>query len=418
MTEIVVLISISIVLLLAYHIKTIRVYQKIHKKMSTKIQEQRKTIHEQQEFADVLSTELRTPLLGILGVSGVLSEEYEVLRNDPSLQSLRFTSNYLLSLTANIRQAYALDEADITATHTVFDIRKTIEHISNSFAYIANSNSGKYTLHFDTTIADYCVGDVHVLSQIIMNLMYNAFRFTEDGTIALKVQQVKATEHTQTLEVSVFCDGSPLTKEEERSIYQEFRHEMTSYQNTSSDMQLEIVEKLATSIDAIVTTENVDENGTLTTLRVTYPLSDISPETLQSHAFATGSPHILIVDDNKLSRMLAKRILETEDYTCALATNGHEAIAMCEDESYDLILMDVNMPGINGIGTTKQIRDFDNDTPIVALTAVDITQLNQQLINAGFNGYLLKPYDKNQLIEIVEKHVRSRMNDSVIMTAS
>ena len=418
MTAIVVLVSISIGLILAYHLRTVHVYQKMNEKMSFKIREQRKTIQEQQEFADVLSTELRTPLLGILGVSGLLAEEYEVLKNDPSLQSLQFTSKYLLSLTTNIRQAYALEEIDTPSTHTVFDIRKTIEHISNSFSYIANPNSGKYTFDFDTNISDYCVGDVHVLSQIVMNLMYNAFRFTQDGTITLGAKQVQSTEHTQTIEIRVYCDGSPLTEEEEQSIYQEFRHEMTAYRNKSSDMQLEIVEKLAASIEAHITTKKVDENGTQTTITITYPLSDISPETLQSHAFATHSPHILVVDDNKLSRMLAKKILETGDYTCSLAENGHEAIAMCKEESYDLILMDVNMPGINGIGTTKQIRDFDDDTPIIALTAVDVTQLNQQLMNAGFSGYLLKPYDKNQLIAIVEEHVRSRMDDSIIMTAS
>lgn len=115
----------------------------------------------------------------------------------------------------------------------------------------------------------------------------------------------------------------------------------------------------------------------------------------------------LIVDDNKLNLLVADKMLSKENFDCSTIDNGFDAIELAKENQYDIILMDINMPKLNGIGTTKRIREFDPKTPIIALTAVDITQLNRQIMHAGLNDYILKPYNKNHLLEIINKHLEN-----------
>jgi len=113
----------------------------------------------------------------------------------------------------------------------------------------------------------------------------------------------------------------------------------------------------------------------------------------------------LIVDDNKINLMVTSKLLVDENFDCVTVDNGFDAIELVKKDSFDIVLMDVNMPNLNGVGATKKIREFNTEIPIIAFTAVDVTQLNEQMIRAGLNDYILKPFEKGQLLDKIHQYV-------------
>jgi len=117
--------------------------------------------------------------------------------------------------------------------------------------------------------------------------------------------------------------------------------------------------------------------------------------------------HILVVDDNRINQKITQKILEKRQFSCSLANDGEEAIAAAKANSYDLILMDIHMPKIDGIEATKQIRKFNKITPIVALTAVELDEMRATIMESGMNDIILKPYDVSQFLTIILKNINA-----------
>lgn len=170
-----------------------------------------------------------------------------------------------------------------------------------------------------------------------------------------------------------------------------------------------IINRLALALNAEIIIQNDSHLGSEYALVIDFK-SQVSKETINHNSASLNNPiaskfRVLIVDDNKLNLLVADKILSKENFDCTTIDNGFDAIELVRKNEYDVILMDINMPKLNGIGTTKRIREFDTKTPIIALTAVDVTQLNKQIIQAGLNDYILKPYNKNHLLEMIHRHI-------------
>lgn len=126
------------------------------------------------------------------------------------------------------------------------------------------------------------------------------------------------------------------------------------------------------------------------------------------HRLDSSSKTVLIVDDNKINRIVTKRVLEKQQIVCSEAGGGYEAIDILRKENYDLVLMDVNMPEIDGLETTKKIRSFNADIPIIALTAVELDEIVEKIINAGMQDIIVKPYDQNLFYNTIYKYLLNK----------
>lgn len=358
-----------------------------------------------QEFISSLSQELRTPLYGIMGLTNILVNEHPELADNKNLRSLKFSGDYLLTLINNVLQVNVLKTEKIEVDKQQIDLRELTQNVVNSFSYATENSGNKLNLELDDEIPEKLIGNSSILSQILMNLISNALRFTKNGNITFSVNLITRKGSVNNISFKIKHDGNEITKEDERSIYQEFIDiDKVKKSYLGSGLNSLIVKGLAKSIDGEIIVQNNSHAGS--EYAFVIDLETANEDASVNHE-TTGNEKqkALIVDDNKLNLLVANKILSKENFECTTIDNGFDAIELAKDNSYDIILMDINMPKLNGIGTTKRIREFDHKTPIIALTAVDVTQLNRQIMQAGLNDYILKPYDKNILLEMIHKHI-------------
>ncbi|MFD2562414.1 response regulator [Aquimarina rubra] len=364
-------------------------------------------VQSNQEFISSLSQELRTPLYGIMGLTNILVDEHPELKNNKNLKSLKFSGDYLLTLINNVLQINVLESEEIVLDKKPFNLKELTQNIINSFSYAIENSGNSLELDFDDEVPEALQGNPAILSQIVMNLISNALRFTRNGNVIFSVHLINKKGNINNISFKVAHDGNEVSEEDEKSIYQEFigiENVKKSYLGTS--LNSTIVKKLAKSLEGEIILQNNSQSGSeyafVVDLETVSETGDTITETIGSE-----KRKALVVDDNKLNLLVADKILSKENFVCTTIDNGFDAIELARDNSYDIILMDINMPKLNGIGTTKRIREFDDKTPIIALTAVDVTQLNRQIIRAGLNDYILKPYDKNVLLEMIHKYVQN-----------
>ncbi len=397
------------VLLLCIIVVLIR-FQKANKELKTLKKEAEQRFDMQQSFISSLSQELRTPLYGIMGLTNLLVEEYPDLKEDKNLKSLKFSGNYLLTLISNVLHVNFLESDDVVVQNNTFDLKEMSQNVLNSFSY-ATENSGN-VLHFDfdPEIDETVNGDSSILSQILINLISNALRFSQNGNVYFSVNLIRKFEKTSKISFKIKHDGSEVSPEEYQSIYREFiniEKAQKSYLNTAG-INSKIVKRLTKAIQGEIIIQNKNRVGSEYVLVTELNIPEVKKSSDQNHPLSMApksSFTALIVDDNKLNLLVADKILSKENFKCTTIDNGFDAIELVKNNDYDIILMDINMPKLNGIGTTKRIREFNITTPIIALTAVDVTQLNKQIMQAGLNDYILKPYDKNHLLEMIYKHL-------------
>ncbi|PKV51241.1 CheY-like chemotaxis protein [Aquimarina sp. MAR_2010_214] len=396
-------------------------YRKVIKKLDEKDKELKslnkvteKQFRLQQDHISILSQELRTPLYGIMGLANLLEEEYPDLKNDKNLKSLKFSGDYLFTLINNVLHVNFLDSEEITVQNILFDIKEVTQNLIHSFSYATENSDNVLHFEFDSEIDQMIYGDPAILSQILMNLVSNALRFTKNGNVYFSVILIKKNEGISTISFKINHDGDELSKEDKKSIYQEFinvGNAKKTYLGTGINSK--IINRLASAIDAEIIIQNDSHVGSEYALVIDFKSQqEINKEEINrdntSFNNSIASKHkVLIVDDNKLNLLIADKILSKENFDCTTIDNGFDAIELVRENEYDIILMDINMPKLNGIGTTKRIREFNTKTPVIAITAVDVTQLNRQIVQAGLNDYILKPYNKNHLLDMIHKHINN-----------
>ncbi len=381
---------------------------KKNKELQSLYQKTEKQFQLQKDFVSILSQELRTPLYGIMGLTHLLTEEHPELENDRKLKSLKFSSDYLLNLINNVLHINYLDSGKITTKEISFDLKEISQNLINSFDYATKNSDNKLHFDFDSKIDQLIFGDPAILSQILMNMISNALRFTKNGNVKFSVDQIKKKENSCTISFKVSHDGYEITKEDQKSIYQEFINvEKAKKTYLGVGLNSQIIKRLAASIQGEVILQHDVHAGSEYVFVVDFITKheNKNETTVSKNEPKDQNLKALIVDDNKLNLLVADKILSSENFDCTTIDNGFDAIELSKNNQYDVILMDINMPKLNGIGTTKRIREFDRKTPVIALTAVDVTQLNKQIIQSGLNDYLLKPYNKSQLLEIINKYI-------------
>jgi CheY-like chemotaxis protein/anti-sigma regulatory factor (Ser/Thr protein kinase) len=244
-----------------------------------------------------------------------------------------------------------------------------------------------------------------------MNLVGNAVKFTENGNIAIKVELQARVEDRSVIYFEVKDDGIGIPRGKQKLIFEEFSQlKSSNYNYQGTGLGLPIVKRLLHLFDSQIHLRSKEGEGSVFCF-------SLSLKEDQSHAKKAGFAHevyienlkaaqkILVVDDNRINQVVTRRILEKQNFECAVAANGVEAIERATAEDFDLILMDLNMPGINGMETTKRIREFNKNVPIVALTAVEIEEVRNEIHEAGMNDIIVKPYDVERFYQIIKRNL-------------
>ena len=362
------------------------------------------------QFFSTVSHELRTPLYGVVGLTSLLSEDFPNLKNNENFKSLKFSSNYLLSLINNVLQINKIESQGVKLESIPFNLKNLVNEVVNSFSFSANQNRNKIHVEIDDKIPEILLGDSVRLSQILINLIGNAIKFTEAGNIWILIKLIAKEDKNHTIQFVIEDDGIGIPKEKQATVFDKFvqiRPIEKNYQGTG--LGLSIVKSLLQLFDSDIALKSEENIGTelcfVITFEETTKPSSVESNIASKQIIDAKEKSILVVDDNKINRVITKRILQSREYQCDVAVGGLEAIDLLKAKTYDLILMDINMPRLDGIETTKRIRKTDQTTPIIALTAVEEDQIRDKIYEAGINDFIIKPYDLAEFHQIILKNL-------------
>ncbi|MBC7605390.1 MAG: response regulator [Burkholderiales bacterium] len=363
------------------------------------------------QFVSTITHELRTPLYGVVGIANMISDEHKELANSPHLNSLKFSAKYLLALVNDILQMNKIDENRVVLEKEPFNIADEIETITNAVQYIATNNHNKIITIIDESIPRFLLGDKMRLSQIIMNLISNALKFTRNGTVSIGVKQVKVIGTLHYIEFKITDDGVGIAVGDQEKIFDKFvqvSRKDDDYQGTG--LGLAIVKKLTELYDSSIQLESTLGEGTVFTFTIAFEENPKDTMEIINNIevdFSTAQNlKVLVVEDNKINQMVTKKIMDKNNIGCDIVSDGFAALHLLETQKYDVILMDINMPFINGYETTKRIRSFGIQTPIIALTAFDKEEITEEAMASGMDDVIIKPFEPAGLFQMIYNVIR------------
>ncbi|MDX1753938.1 MAG: response regulator [Salinimicrobium sediminis] len=370
-------------------------------------------------FFSTVSHELRTPLYGVVGLASLLLEENKDENQSDDLKSLKFSADYLLALINDVLQMNKMESNLVHLENVTFNIHELFQGILKSFEINRNQKDVKMELQIDPEIP-YLVGDSMRLSQIMMNLVGNAVKFTERGRVWIKAENLKCRENYCRIRFEVGDTGIGIPPNKQEEIFEEFsqlKNQNLNYQGTG--LGLPIVKKLLKLFNSEIEVSSVEGEGSVFTFEIEF-LQGAEAESIKhlSSSPIENEPRlirkILIVDDNRINQLVTQRILEKRDFKCLLAASGEEALDIIKLEQLDIVLMDVNMPGMNGMETTMKIREFDAHLPVIALTAVEVGEMREEILKAGMNDIINKPYDIPQFFNTIFRNLLQTVTPTAV----
>lgn len=361
-------------------------------------------------FFSTVSHELRTPLYGVIGLSTILLEDETLKKHESDLKSLKFSADYLLALINDVLQINKIDSKNIEDEQTTFNLRELSKKIASSFEYMRLQNNNNIHIHISETIPQLIRGNSVRLSQVLMNLIGNACKFTENGDIYIIAEPTKITDSVAAIKFYIKDTGIGIPYEKQESVFEEFSQaDSIDYKYQGTGLGLPIVKKLLALSNSSISVESELGKGSMFSFTLLFEVMHQQVEIKKEQSIMDTSllvgKRVLIVEDNRINQTVTKKILEKSHITCTIAENGQEAINAVKTNSYDLILMDINMPLKNGMEATKEIRHFNSTIPIVALTAVEVEEMRYKIYDSGMNDIIVKPYDVSKFIQTIYKNI-------------
>ncbi|CAL67310.1 tetratricopeptide repeat-containing hybrid sensor histidine kinase/response regulator [Christiangramia forsetii] len=362
-------------------------------------------------FFSTVSHEIRTPLYGVIGLTSLLLEEKSLGKHKSDLKSLKFSADYLLALINDVLQMNKMESNEVNLESVSFNPRDLLNSILNSFEFTRVQNKNELHLDFDENIPSFLLGDSIRLSQVLMNLVGNAMKFTERGNIYFQVKQIDGDKDHSKIYFEIRDDGPGIPESKKKVIFEEFSQlDNSNYNYQGTGLGLPIVKRLLKLFNSKIKLDSKEGEGSTFSFSILFDVDTAKAETIKIeedsylHEYS-GKKCILIVDDNRINQVVTRRILEKKDFICEVAGDGMQAIELVKNGNFDLVLMDVNMPGISGLEASKKIREFNKIIPVLALTAVEVEEIREEIHDAGMSGIIIKPYDVQQFYQIVYKHL-------------
>jgi signal transduction histidine kinase len=359
------------------------------------------------EFLSTVSHELRTPLNAINGITHLLIEDNPKENQIHYLNSLKFSGNYLLTFINEILEINRIESNNIEIEYIDFSIKQLLLDIQNSMLEIASTNNNKFILEIDSEVPEILLGDPTKLSQIFINLINNALKFTKNGEVKVTAKLIENGEDYSRINFAISDTGIGIPLDKQETIFESFSQGSIEINRKygGTGLGLTIVKKVVDLLGGEINLTS--EVGIGTTFDFELNLQHgtqeiiVEKEKLYSDDILIGKK-ILVVEDNKINQMITKKMLEKKEVICQIIDNGEEAVDILSKENdFDLVLMDVHLPGINGTIATQKIREYDTKKPIIALTAISLNENREMLISFGMTDVITKPFEPENFYKII-----------------
>lgn len=361
------------------------------------------------EFLSTVSHELRTPLNAINGITYLLLQEKPKASQLNYLKSLEFSGSYLLNFINDILEINRLESDKIQVEKINFNLKELIENITASFNEFIHENNTNCHLTIDSSISEYLKGDPTKLSQIVINLLNNAIKFSKNGDVWFTIENIEESDETIKLHFEIKDNGIGIPQEKQEAIFDSFSQGSVEINRTygGTGLGLSIVKKILELMGSTIHLSSESGKGSTFTFELLFDKGQ--KEVLKSAPMTIVNSEnkkvILLVEDNKINQMITQKMLENKGISCVIVDSGEEAIENVKTNQYDLILMDVHLPSMSGTDATTVIRTFDNKTPIIALTAISLNENKETLLSFGMNEVITKPFEPDHFYSVVFEYL-------------
>ncbi len=355
-------------------------------------------------FLSTVTHELRTPLYAVTGLSNMLLEENPKPEQIQHLKSLKFSGDYLLTFINDILQINKIEANKVDIEPELFNLKKKINNIILALNNSAEDNNTKLHLEYDKTLHQNFIADQLKISQILINLIGNSIKFTKDGDIWIRVYKLSEENGIYNLRFEIEDNGIGISKEKQENMFESFSQGSIQINRKygGTGLGLSIVKGLIEILKGKIYLKS--ELGKGSTFYFEIPLKysgeeikeTKKPQFNETKELDLSKVKVLVVEDNKINQMITKKILTKMELNCEVVDNGEAAVDKVKTNKYDIVLMDIHMPGISGIEATKIIRTFDKNLTIFALTAVTIEDKMHEFDEAGFTDIIPKPFKQEE----------------------
>ena len=357
-------------------------------------------------FLSTMSHEIRTPLNSIINFSHLLANEP---LNDSAAQyvkNLRFSSENLLSLLNDILDFNKLESDKLVLSSTSFDLKDLLEKIKEVFSFKARENETEIKLQWDESLPHYFKSDHHRLTQVLNNLVSNAAKFTERGTILLKVKALEQNDEMAKVRISVQDNGLGIPKDKQESIFEKFTQASAKIAQKygGSGLGLNISSRLLRLFNSEMQLESELGKGSTFYFDLELPISsrkNLQANKLKNLNNSLKGMQVLLAEDNELNAQIVSRLAKMWAVELIWAKNGEEVLEKVADKQYHLILMDIEMPKMKGTVATQKLRANPQtaDIPVIAMTAHALSSLEEMEGGDVFDGLVTKPISAERLHE-------------------
>lgn len=381
-------------------------------------------------FLAKVSHELRTPLNGVLGMTEILlaSELDEEQRE--RAETIEASARVLLGLVGDLLDVSRVEAGKLTVEEANLDLFALVDLVASIVGPSAREKGLELEANVDDDAPRWIRGDAKHLQQVLSNLASNAVKFTTEGKVSISVRAAGGSDEAVTLIFEVADTGIGMSEEVRRRVFDPFYQadQSPTRRQDGIGLGLSIVSYLVTEMGGNLTVESEPDVGTTFTVTASFSLAATEGEPKHEEADAEAAPQqslmVLVVEDNRVNQRVAEGLLHKLSHSVNLASNGREALEMLSEGSFDVVLMDLSMPEMDGLTATSRIRGGDAGPtaapiPIIAMTASGTAEDRNRCLAAGMDGFVMKPVTLRSLRAALGRHaadsgaLRDRSEDGV-----
>ena len=385
--------------------KEIEIKTEIQRQLYASITEAEEANEAKSEFLSIMSHEIRTPLNAIIGLIYIMEKENSIESFHENIEVLKHSAQNLFLLINNILDFSKIEAGKVDIEKIPFNLVDLVKQIARSLEARASENLNTIKVEVDSDFVPNLISDPLRINQVITNLISNAIKFTQEGSIKIKLHQIAIHEKTSTFKIEVIDNGIGIDKGKFQSIFQKFSQAETntSRQFGGTGLGLVITKKLLNLLGSDIQFESELGKGSNFYFILHLPIDN------KLAAVNTNSLHedykeeklkglrVLLVEDNIINTKIAQKIMSQWDVSVDTAENGLVGVEKYNTKSYDVILMDLSMPVMDGYDATIEIRKTDKMIPIIALTASASFGYLDRALQIGINEYIIKPFNPKEL---------------------